>query len=46
MKKFCENLREHVIKIINYEKKKIVPLTRKEKKCASLTKMLYIQKRI
>ena len=31
MKKFCEDLREHAIKIINYEKKKIIPLTAEEK---------------
>ena len=27
MKKFCKDLRGHAIKIINYEKKKIIPLT-------------------
>ena len=27
MKKFCESLREHTIKIINFEKKKMVPST-------------------
>ena len=31
MKKFCNDLREHAIKIINYEKKKIIPLTAEEK---------------
>ena len=31
MKKFCKDLREHAIKIINYEKKKIIPLTKEEK---------------
>ena len=31
MKKFCKDLREHATKIINYEKKKIIPLTIKEK---------------
>ena len=31
MKKFCEDLRIHATKIINYEKKKIIPLTVKEK---------------
>ena len=31
MKKFCEDLREHAIKIINHEKKKIIPLTAEEK---------------
>ena len=31
-KKFCENLRERVLRIINYEKKKIIPLTKEERK--------------
>ena len=30
MKKFCKDLREHAMKTINYEKKKIIPLTTKE----------------
>ena len=32
MKKFCLNLREHATKIINYAKKKMIPLTKKEEK--------------
>ena len=32
MEKFCKNLREHATKIINYEKKKMIPLTKKEEK--------------
>ena len=31
MKKFCKDLREHATKIINYEKKKMTPLTKEEK---------------
>ena len=31
MKKFCLDLREHAIKIINYEKKVMIPLTKEEK---------------
>ena len=31
MKKFCKYLREHAIKIINYEKKKMISLTTEEK---------------
>ena len=31
MKKFCKDLREHATKIINYKKKKMIPLTIKEK---------------
>ena len=30
MKKFCESLREHKMKIINFEKKKIIPVANKE----------------
>ena len=30
MKKFCKDLREHATKIINYEKKKMIPLTTEE----------------
>ena len=30
MKKFCKDLREHATKIINYEKKKMMPLTKEE----------------
>ena len=28
MKKFCKDLKEHATRIINYEKKKIIPLTK------------------
>ena len=31
MKKFCKDLRTHATKLINYEKKKMIPLTIKEK---------------
>ena len=31
MKMFCKDLREHTTKIINYEKKKMIPLTKEEK---------------
>ena len=31
MKTFSKDLREHVSKIINYEKKKMIPLTAEEK---------------
>ena len=31
MKKFCKDSREHATKIINYEKKKMIPLTTEEK---------------
>ena len=32
MKKFCKDLREHATKITNYEKKDMIPLTKKKKK--------------
>ena len=32
IKKFCKDLREHATKIINYEKKDMIPLTKKEEK--------------
>ena len=32
MKNFCVDLREHATKIINYEKKEMMPLAKKEKK--------------
>ena len=31
MKKFCKDLKEHATRIINYEKKNIIPLTKEEK---------------
>ena len=31
MKNFCIDLREHATKIINYEKKEMIPLTKEEK---------------
>ena len=31
MKKFCESLKEPTIKIINFEKKKVIPLTNEER---------------
>ena len=30
MEKFCDDLKEHATKIINYEKKKMIPLTDEE----------------
>ena len=31
MKKFCLDLREHATKKINYEKKEMIPLTKKRR---------------
>ena len=44
MKKFCKDLRKHATKIINYEKKMIIPLTTKEKIYHSKQKICYICK--
>ena len=30
MKKFCSSLREHATNVINFEKKQMLPLTKKE----------------
>ena len=32
MERFCKNLKEHATKIINYEKKEMIPLTDEENK--------------
>ena len=45
MKKFCKNLREHATKIINYEKKDMIPLTKKEEKNHNKQEVCYICKR-
>ena len=45
MKKFCKDLREHATKIINYEKKKMVPLTIKEEIDHNKQKICYICKK-
>ena len=45
MKKFCKDLREHSIKIINYEKKKMIPLTTKKEVYYNRQKVCYICKK-
>ena len=45
IKKFCLNLREHATKIINYEKKEMMPLTKKEDKHHNKHKVCYICKK-
>ena len=45
MKKFCKDLREHSTKIINYEKKKMIPLTTEEKIYHGKQKICYICKK-
>ena len=45
MNKFCKDLREHVTKIINYEQKKMIPLTTKEKIYHNKQKICYVCKK-
>ena len=45
MKKSCKDLREHATKIINYEKKKMIPLTTKEEIDYYKQKICYICKK-
>ena len=42
MKKFCIDLREHATKTINYEKKQMIPLTKKEEKNHNKQKVCHI----
>ena len=42
MKKFCLDLREHTTKIINYEKKEMIPLTKIEEKNHNKQKVCHI----
>ena len=45
MKKFCKNLKKRATRIINYEKKKIIPLTKEEKINYNDQKVCYICKK-
>ena len=45
MKKCCKDLRKHATKIVNYEKKKMMPLTTEEKICYNKQKICYICKK-
>ena len=45
MENFCKDLREHATKIINYEKKDMIPLTKKEEKHHNKQKVCYICKK-
>ena len=45
MKKICKDLREHATKIINYEKKDMIPLTKKEEENHNNQKVCYICKK-
>ena len=45
MTKFCKGLREHATKIFNYEKKDMIPLTKKEGENYNNQKVCYICKK-
>ena len=45
MERFCKNLKEHATKIINYEKKEIIPLTDEKNKPYKEQKICYICKK-
>ena len=45
MKKFCEDLKKHATRIINYEKKKIITLTNEEREAHHRQKECYICKK-
>ena len=45
MKNFCLDLREHAAKIVNYEKKEMIPLTKKKRKSIISKKfVIYVKK--
>ena len=44
MKNFCLDLREHATKIINYEKKEMIPLTKKEEEKRNKQEVCHICK--
>ena len=45
MKTFCELLREHTMKIINFEKNKTIPLKNEHQESYEKTKIYYICKK-
>ena len=44
IKRFCKDLRRHAMKIIDYEKKEMIPLTYKENKSYEKQKVTYVKK--
>ena len=46
MKNFCLDLTEHAVKIINYEKKEMIPLTKQEKRAHRIQRRCYICKKM
>ena len=45
MKKSCEYLREHAMKIFNFKKKKMIPLTKEQQELPEKKKVCYICKK-
>ena len=45
MERFCKDLRDHAMKIINYEEKEMIPLTDKENKSYEKQNICYIFKK-
>ena len=45
LERFCKDLRDHAMKIINYEEKEMIPLTDKENKSYEKQKVCYICKK-
>ena len=46
MKMFCKDLKEQAMKIINYEKKEMIPLTDEEKEVYENSEVCYICEKI
>ena len=46
MKKFCSSIREHVTNVINIEKKKMLPSTKRDKITPKSDDMLHLWKKI
>ena len=45
MERFCKDLRDHVMKIINYEEKEMIQITDKENKSYEKQKVCYVCKK-
>ena len=46
MKKFCSSLREHATNVINVEKKKMLPSTKRDKVAPKCDDMLHLWKKV
>ena len=46
MEKFCKDLREHTIRITNYEKKEMIPLTDEENRSDKKKFTTYVKKNL